>query len=295
MQTVEYLWRDVRSDLRSKTVLRDEVSRSAPAEVICGPLMFENVSLATPDVYLGPVRTYTDPFRASGRLALCDVFRDVHLRNCLNNERSALQKFMLDRGSIHDPLVGLEQSVILSGDQPDVDMGFYGRMARTRTHMDIFEAFVSACAHVGLCVHSVMWGENPNSIVFSLRGDPVDVADDLLVARWILQRVCRARDVDMYMRELPDYAEEMGVDIRLGVTLSTILTRGPASAAGLLAVRDALGEGADIPHASKYADAPFVRVHDAPAASDPYTLLLDILTKTCASRVQVVDVVGVTS
>lgn len=295
MQVIEYMWRDIQSDLRSKTVLRDTASHATPIETICGPLMFENVSLATPDVYLSPVRTYIDPFRPSGRLALCDLFRDVHLRNCLNNERGALQKFMLDRGSLHDPLVGLEQSVILSGDPPAVDMGFYGRMSRSKTHMDIFEAFISACAHAGLCVHSVMWGENPNSIVFSLHGEPVDVADDLLVARWILQRVCRARDVDVYMRELPDYAEEMGVDIRLGVTLSTTLTRGPASAAGLLAVRDALGEGADIPHSSRYSDAPFVRVHDAPAASDPYTLLLDILTKTCASRVQVIDVVGVTS
>jgi glutamine synthetase len=292
MRFIEYLWRDERSDLRSKTVVSTD-GGVTPVEVVCGPLMFESVSLSTPDVYLSPVRTYPDPFRPEGVLALCEVFRDAHLRSCLRGERAALEGFMVRQGSAHDPVVGVEQSALLSGEPPAVDIGYYGRAPTSRRLLEVAEAFLAACAHAGIALHSFMWGENPNTLTYTLRGDPVEVADDLLIARWILSRVCCERDTHVHLRGLPDYAEAAGFDLRLGVTLSTVFSRGPASAVALLALRDALGGEAEVPYSSKFDPSPYVRLHEAPAASDPYALLLDVLSKTCASRAQVFEEVAV--
>jgi hypothetical protein len=288
MRTVEYIWRDARSNLRSKTVLRRD-GCAAAVESVCGPLMFESVSLSTPDVYLSPVRTYPDPFRGDGVLALCEVFRDVHLRVPLTGERAALDTFMVQHGAPLSPVVGLEQPVLLSGALPPADIGFYGRAPTEQRLSDVFEAFLSACTRAVLQLHTLMWAENPNTMVLTLKGDPVEVADDLLLARWLLNRVGTQHGTQVFIGELPDFATDAGFDLQLGVTLSTVFSRGPASAAALIELQCALGDQAEVPYSAKFDPNPYIRVRGTPAASDPYPLLLDVLSKTCASRVRVID------
>ncbi|MBI2484378.1 glutamine synthetase beta-grasp domain-containing protein [Candidatus Uhrbacteria bacterium] len=201
----EYLWLDgyrPTPSLRSKTKIVDREVRTIADLPDWGfdGSSTEQAEGRSSDCLLKPVRVVPDPVRgASHVLVLCEVLNadgSVHP----SNTRSVLRK-CAQRYSEQEPLFGIEQEYTLyrgakpiswpADGAPSPQGPYYCGVGADKIYgRDLAEAHLEACLRAGLRVCGINSEVMPGQWEFQVGAvGPLDVADELWIARWLLQRL----------------------------------------------------------------------------------------------------------
>lgn len=164
------------------------------------------------DIVIVPRRTYRDPFRGGDNvLVLADTYEEPsgdeqdHGKATKFNARAACQAAMQQAEEIgEDPWFGFEQEYYLidpktkwplgwpAGRYPDKDTAFYCSVGSTKVvAREIIEAHYRACLYAGVMIGGINSEVAPAQWEFQVGpASGTQGADDLWMARYILQRLC---------------------------------------------------------------------------------------------------------
>jgi len=200
---VEYIWIDgtePTARLRSKTrVIPPGGDAELPLWSFDGSSTGQAPGKAS-DCVLRPVFTCPDPIRGGPHLlALCEVL-DTDLSPHPTNTRVGCAE-AAERHADHDPLFGIEQEYTFFKDGRPLGFplggfpapqGFYycGVGADEVFGRDVVEAHLDACLEAGLQISGINAEVMPGQWEFQVGPlPPLEVSDQLWVARWLLYRV----------------------------------------------------------------------------------------------------------
>lgn len=186
------------------------------------------------DLILRPVRFVKDPVRGENSyLALCEVF-DTNLECTAHtsNTRALLRKTLDDGASQHEAWFGFEQEYTLYGergrplgwpenrrDYPAPQGGFYcGVGADEVFGRAVAEEHLEACMAAGLLIYGINAEVMPGQWEFQIgfrpgidvKTDPLEVADHLWLARWLLYRVGENHQVSATLDPKPEKGDWNG-------------------------------------------------------------------------------------
>jgi glutamine synthetase len=201
MLKAEYIWIDGTEPtrtLRSKTrVLAQDAQ--LPDWTIDGSSTYQADGHSS-DLTLKPVFTCPDPIRgAPHQLVLCEVFNPDGTPHH-TNARAALRS-VVDRNKHHDAWFGIEQEYTLfkggrplgwpEGGYPAPQGPFYcGVGADEVFGRPLVEKHLDACVAAGLKIYGINAEVMPGQWEFQIGTcGPLEVADHLQVARWLLFRL----------------------------------------------------------------------------------------------------------
>jgi glutamine synthetase len=168
------------------------------------------------DLGLVPVRVFADPLRGDGSyLVLCEVFDSAGSPHS-TNRRAELRRLMAEGGSEQEPTIGFEQEYTLYRDGrplgfpehgfPGPQGPYYCGVGAGRAYgRPVVEEHTRACLEAGLMIYGINAEVMPGQWEFQVgyRGfagesaDPLAVADHLLVARYLLERVAERHEVEV--------------------------------------------------------------------------------------------------
>lgn len=205
----EYIWLDgykPNALLRSKTKIVD--SGAEPPVWGFDGSSTEQAPGKNSDCVLQPVRVVPDPIRGNGsKLVLCEVLL-TDMTPHPSNTRAACRA-VADKYQAHEAWFGLEQEyTFFQGHQPlgwpstgyPAPQGrYYCGLGANDVHgRDIAEAHLEACLEAGLQISGINAEVMPGQWEFQIgpRG-PVEVADHIMLARWLLHRI--AEDFDVWV------------------------------------------------------------------------------------------------
>jgi glutamine synthetase len=174
------------------------------------------------DLGLVPVRIFNDPLRGDGGyLVLCEVvdsFGEPHE----TNGRAALRQLMDNGAAEQEPTIGFEQEYTLYRDGrplgfpengfPRPQGPYYCGVGAGRAFgRTVVEVHTRACLDAELMVYGINAEVMPGQWEFQVgyRGfagesaDPLTVADHLIVARYLLERVTEAHGVEVSWESKP--------------------------------------------------------------------------------------------
>ena len=225
----EYLWLDgdqPTQKLRSKTRILDrDTSRPAapcdfPTWSFDGSSTYQ-ASGHDSDLLLEPVAVVPDPIRGTDHaIVLCQVLEADGTPHATNS-RAALEAVLAAGARDEDPWIGFEQEYTLFQSNrplgwPEVGYPapqgpFYcGVGSSLAFGRDLVEEHTRACLDAGLMLYGTNAEVMPGQWEFQLgyRGldenaDPLNVADQLWIARWLLQRLGEARGIDVSFDNKP--------------------------------------------------------------------------------------------
>lgn len=201
----EYLWLDgyrPTPSLRSKTKILDREVRTVADLPDWGfdGSSTEQAEGRSSDCLLKPVRVVPDPVRGNPHvLVLCEVLSadgSMHPSNTRSMLRKAAEQY-----ADHESLFGIEQEYTLyKGSKPiswpaDGVPGpqgpYYCGVGADKIYgRDLAEAHLEACLRAGLRVCGINSEVMPGQWEFQVGAiGPLDVADELWIARWLLQRL----------------------------------------------------------------------------------------------------------
>lgn len=200
---VEYIWIDgtePTARLRSKTkILPAGGDAELPIWGFDGSSTGQAPGRAS-DCVLRPVFTAPDPIRGGPHLlALCEVL-DTDLTPHRTNTRAACLE-VAERFSDYEPLFGIEQEYTFFKDGRPLGFpaggfpapqGFYycGVGADEVFGRDVVEAHLDACLTAGLQISGINAEVMPGQWEFQVGPlGPIEVSDQLWLARWLLYRV----------------------------------------------------------------------------------------------------------
>ncbi|MFD5065284.1 glutamine synthetase [Streptomyces sp. NPDC058394] len=211
----EYIWIDgtePTAKLRSKTkILADGVEP--------GTWGFDGSSTNqaeghSSDRVLKPVATYPDPIRGGADLlVLCEVF-DIDGAPHESNTRALLRP-VAERYAGQEPLFGIEQEYTFfdgarplgfpEGGYPAPQGGYYCGVGANEIYgRDIVEAHLDNCLRAGLGISGINAEVMPGQWEFQVGPlSPLDVADQLWVARWLLHRTAEDFGISATMDPKP--------------------------------------------------------------------------------------------
>jgi glutamine synthetase len=246
MIRAEYIWVDgsvPTKKLRSKT-------RVLPEGAPLPEWTFDGSSTAQADgsrsdCVLRPVFVCDDPTRAKGdKLVLCEVFSSdgsVHP----SNTRAALRD-VVERYKAEEPWVGIEQEYVMfrgarplgwpEGGYPAPQGPFYcGVGADEVFGREVAESHLGACIQAGLKIYGINAEVMPGQWEFQVgTGGPLEVADMLLVARWLLYRLGEPHGISMSLDPKPVKGDWNGSGAHTNFS-----TRSMREAGGLAAIEAA--------------------------------------------------------
>lgn len=158
------------------------------------------------DRVLQPVATYDDPLRGGDdKLVMCEVF-EIDMTPHESNTRAALREVAAKYESL-EPLFGIEQEYTFFKDGYPLGFpaggfpapqGFYycGIGADEVYGRDIVEVHLEACLAAGITISGINAEVMPGQWEFQVGPlAPLDVSDQLWVARWLLYRIAEDFDV----------------------------------------------------------------------------------------------------
>jgi len=201
----EYLWLDgyrPTPSLRSKTKILDREVRTVADLPDWGfdGSSTEQAEGRSSDCLLKPVRVVPDPVRGNPHvLVLCEVLSadgNVHP----SNTRSVLRK-AVEQYADHEPLFGIEQEYTLykgakpiswpTDGVPAPQGPYYCGVGADKIYgRDLVEAHMEACLRAGLHVCGINSEVMPGQWEFQVGAiGPLEVADELWIARWLLSRL----------------------------------------------------------------------------------------------------------
>jgi glutamine synthetase len=166
------------------------------------------------DLILRPMFQCDDPIRGNGaRLVMCEVFHpdgNAHATNTREPLRA-----VVERHKAHDPWVGIEQEYVMfkgarplgwpEGGYPAPQGPFYcGVGADEVFGRQVAEEHLEACLIAGLKIYGINAEVMPGQWEFLVgTAGPMEVADHLQVARWLLYRVGEDHGVSVYLHPKP--------------------------------------------------------------------------------------------
>ena len=216
MIKAEYIWVDgtePTKKLRSKTKVLAAGTTEFPAWSFDGSSTSQADGHSS-DCLLQPVFDCPDPIRgAPHRLVLCEVLSADGTPHP-SNERARLRE-MVDRFADHEPWFGIEQEYTMlqrgrplgwpEGGYPAPQGPFYcGVGADEVFGREIVEEHLEACIEAGLMIYGINAEVMPGQWEFQIgTGTPVEVADHLQIARWLLFRIGEDYDVSMTLDPKP--------------------------------------------------------------------------------------------
>jgi glutamine synthetase len=197
---VEYVWLDGREPLpkvRSKTRFIEYMGGDFPAWNFDGGST-EQGTLEESDKRLLPIRTYKDPFHKKGYMVLCEVWNydnTPHVSNLRNSLTTQVGEN--DEGY----LVGFEQEITFMNPATSEPLGFLlgpqgqgpyycGTGCLNVIGRYMMNDFEERCLDSGIELDGINAEVMPGQWEFQTSAkDPLEVADDLWMARYILERV----------------------------------------------------------------------------------------------------------
>lgn len=201
----EYIWLDgytPTASLRSKTKIleHDELMLKGLPEWGFDGSSTQQAEGKSSDCLLRPVRAIKDPIRGETHLlVLCEVFNadgSVHV----SNTRAAL-RIISERHANEQPWFGIEQEYTMFRGQkplawpedgtPAPQGPYYCGVGSDKIYgRELVEAHLDACLKAGLTVSGINSEVMPGQWEFQVGPvGPLAVADELWLARWILQRL----------------------------------------------------------------------------------------------------------
>lgn len=211
----EYIWIDGTEPtkmLRSKTRVL-EAGAALPEWTFDGSSTFQADGHAS-DLYLRPVTSFHDPIRGGDhKLVLCEVFNPDGTPH-RSNTRHALRA-VVDRNAAHDVWTGIEQEYTMfskgrplgwpEGGYPAPQGPFYCGVGADEVYgRPVAEAHLTACLAAGLKIYGINAEVMPGQWEFQVgTGSALEVADHLIVARWLLYRVGEDHGVSMTLHPKP--------------------------------------------------------------------------------------------
>lgn len=216
LKLAEYLWLDgdqPTQQLRSKTRVisvpedRQPLITDFPEWGYDGSSTYQ-ADGSDSDLVLHPVNWVNDPLRGDGNfLVMCEVMTGNQAAHSTNT-RAALRR-LLDRGAAAaEPWVGFEQEYTLyragtplgwpDNGYPAPQGPFYCGVGADRAFgRELVEAHTAACLEAGIMIYGINAEVMPGQWEFQIgyRGlpdesaDPLNVADHLWIARWLLLRL----------------------------------------------------------------------------------------------------------
>lgn len=218
----EYIWIDgglPTGGLRSKTKIIADGAKP-PIWGFDGSSTKQAVGNAS-DCVLKPVYTCPDPFRRAGDLlVLCEVLSPSMLPH-ESNTRSLLQA-VADQYAAQEPLFGIEQEyTFFRGNRPlgfpekgfPAPQGSYycGVGANEIFGRGIVEEHLDYCLKAGLGISGINAEVMPGQWEFQVGPlSPLEVADQLWVARWLLYRTAEQYDVTVTLDPKPAHGDWNG-------------------------------------------------------------------------------------
>ncbi len=167
------------------------------------------------DCVLKPVYAVDDPIRGDGdKLVLCEVF-DTDMNPHPTNTR-ALLRSVVEKYGHHDCWFGMEQEYTFmkpdgrplgfpAGGYPHPQGPYYCGVGGSQIYgRDIVEHHFEACLKIGLGVSGINAEVMPGQWEFQIGPlGPLEVADQLTVARWLLCRIAEHYDCDATFEPKP--------------------------------------------------------------------------------------------
>jgi glutamine synthetase len=249
----EYIWIDGQkptAKLRSKTKIVPD-GEEPPIWAFDGSST-EQAPGAESDCVLRPVLVRPDPIRGDNDvLVLCEVLT-IDMEPHPSNTRSELVE-VAEKYKHHEPWFGLEQEYTFykdgrphgwpSGGFPAPQGGYYcGVGADEIWGRDIVEAHTKACMDAGLAIS----GTNAEVMIGQWEFQigpvgPVEVGDQLWMARWLLYRTAEDYDISAHLNPKPVEGDWNGAGMH--TNFSTAAMREDYGA--IIAACEALGKKAD--------------------------------------------------
>lgn len=205
--SLEYIWVDPKGDFRSKTMTVDNEVKDI-TEVRRWNFDGSSTGQAEgndSEIILNPVYICPDPFRHKGSLVLCECLQWDGVTPAKGNNRSKA-KVVFEKSQVVDsqPWYGLEQEYTLfqsnnitplgwpSKGQPERQGPYYcGVGAEKSFGRDVAESHYLACLHAGLTISGLNGEVMPGQWEFQVGPcEGLDAGDQLMLARYILCRVC---------------------------------------------------------------------------------------------------------
>lgn len=212
----EYIWVDgtkPTKTLRSKTRILPAGTTEMPEWSFDGSSTYQSGGHNS-DLYLQPVFVCPDPIRGGQhRLVLCEVLNPDHTPHETNTR--ALLRTVADRHAKHEVWFGIEQEYTMfqrgrplgwpEGGYPAPQGPFYcGVGADEIFGRPVAEAHLEACLQAGLQIYGINAEVMPGQWEFQVgTSSPMEVADHLTVARWILYRVGEDYNVSVTLHPKP--------------------------------------------------------------------------------------------
>jgi len=207
---IEYIWLDgtePTQQIRSKTkviYLSDRQESVSIGDI--PPWSFDGsstnqASVENSDCLLIPAYIATDPQRANGLIALCEVFNANGTPAATNHRRSL--HGLVEAAKEHIPAVGFEQEYFIFKDGVPVTWNtkeiqspqgqyYCGIGIKNIAARDFVEDHLNLCLSANLPINGVNAEVAPGQWEFQVGGSTIDVlttADSLIVARFLLQRL----------------------------------------------------------------------------------------------------------
>ncbi|WP_236245292.1 glutamine synthetase [Streptomyces sp. CC210A] len=215
----EYIWIDgtePTAKLRSKT----KILAAAVSDVAELPVWgFDGSSTNqaeghSSDCVLKPVYSCPDPIRGGGHLlVLCEVLNTDMTPHSTNTRAQLVE--VAERYAAQEPIFGIEQEYTFfkghrplgfpDGGFPAPQGGYYCGVGADEIHgRDIVEAHLDNCLAAGLGISGINAEVMPGQWEFQVGPlDPVTVADQLWIARWLLYRTAEDHEVSATLHPKP--------------------------------------------------------------------------------------------
>ncbi|MFJ2716097.1 glutamine synthetase [Streptomyces sp. NPDC087437] len=284
----EYIWIDgtePTAKLRSKTKILGDDAKGAEL-----PLWgFDGSSTnqaegRTSDCVLRPVFSCPDPIRGGDDiLVLCEVL-DTTLAPHPSNTRTALAG-AAERFAAQEPVFGIEQEYTFfngsrplgfpEGGFPAPQGGYYcGVGAAEIFGREIVEEHLDNCVTAGLGISGINAEVMPGQWEFQVGPlSPLEVADQLWVARWLLYRTAEGHGISATLDPKPVKGDWNGAGAHTNFS-TRAMREGPEGYAAIITACESLGEGSrPMDHVKNYGagiDDRLTGLHET-AAWDAYS------------------------
>ncbi|WP_062211820.1 glutamine synthetase [Streptomyces sp. NBRC 109706] len=258
----EYIWIDgtePTAKLRSKTkILADGVE---PPEWGFDGSSTNQAEGHASDCVLKPVASYPDPIRGGAHLlVLCEVYNTGDDTPHVSNTRALLRP-LAEQFAAQEPIFGIEQEyTFFKGSRPlgfpengfpAPQGGYYCGVGADEIYgREIVEAHLENCLKAGLGISGINAEVMPGQWEFQVGPlSPLEVSDQLWVARWLLYRTAEDYGVSATLDPKPAKGDWNGAGAH--TNFSTKAMREGYDA--IIAACDALGlEGKPLEHVSNY-------------------------------------------
>jgi len=208
----EYIWLDGNEfpQIRSKVKIVDEAGKP-PIWGFDGSSTMQAEGHFS-DCILNPVTTYDSPFEGSDTLVFCEVLNTDMLPHSTNHRKKLVE--LVTKYRKKEILVGMEQEytlmrdgvpfAFLDGELKEQGAYYCGNGSKNIYGREIAEAHLLACLASKVCIVGTNAEVMPGQWEYQVGAkNPVTVADDLWVARFILERIAEEYELDISLDPKP--------------------------------------------------------------------------------------------